>query len=72
MAALRIGRPNCGVFALDRKCKHHNSFAEKRSTILMRHVSDMTVMHNPADFAGDRSRLAYSIRITAKTTIKTV
>ncbi len=38
----------------------------------MRHVTDMTVMHNPAEFAGDRSRLAYSIRITAKTTIKTV
>lgn len=38
----------------------------------MRHVSDMTVMQNPAESAGDRSRLAYSIRITAKTTIKTV
>jgi hypothetical protein len=38
----------------------------------MRHVTDMTIMHNPADFAGGRSRLAYSIRITAKTTIKTV
>ncbi|KAA3515818.1 hypothetical protein DXM21_03165 [Agrobacterium rosae] len=72
MAALRATRRNSDRFALDRKSKHHNSFATKRSTILIRHVQDMVVMQNPAGFAGARSCLAHSIRITAKTTIKTV
>ncbi|KXG84921.1 hypothetical protein ATO67_09820 [Agrobacterium bohemicum] len=72
IAPLRTTERNCRRFELDRKSKHHNSFAKKRSTILIGHVHDMVVMQNPAGFAGDRSRLAYSIRITAKTTIKTV
>jgi hypothetical protein len=32
----------------------------------------MFVMEGPAQSAGDDPRLSYSIRITAKTTIKTV
>jgi hypothetical protein len=32
----------------------------------------MIVMEGPAQSAGDDPRLSYSIRITAKTTIKTV
>jgi hypothetical protein len=38
----------------------------------MRHVTDMVVLQHPAEPAGGPSRLSYSIRITAKTTIKTV
>jgi hypothetical protein len=36
------------------------------------HVSDIIVLERPAGFAGDQLCLSYSIRITAKTTIKTV
>ncbi|AHK02320.1 hypothetical protein X971_2454 [Agrobacterium tumefaciens LBA4213 (Ach5)] len=39
---------------------------------MRRHVADMIVMEAPAQSAGDDPRLSYSIRITAKTTIKTV
>jgi len=39
---------------------------------LRMHVADMFVMEGPAHLAGDDPRLSYSIRITAKTTIKTV
>lgn len=38
----------------------------------MRHVQHMIAMQSPAGSAGDPARLSYSIRITAKTTIKTV
>lgn len=38
----------------------------------MGHVQYMSVMQSPAGSAGDLARLSYSIRITAKTTIKTV
>ncbi|MDP9571142.1 UNVERIFIED_ORG: hypothetical protein J2W66_001627 [Agrobacterium larrymoorei] len=38
----------------------------------MRHVQHMIVMQSPAGSAGDPARLSGSIRITAKTTIKTV
>jgi len=60
------------MFALDRKDKPPNSFRTKRSALFMRHVQHMIVMQSPAGSAGDPARLSYSIRIMAKTTIKTV
>ncbi|MDR6100639.1 hypothetical protein QE369_000817 [Agrobacterium larrymoorei] len=60
------------MFALDRKDKAPNSFCTKRSALFMRHVQHMIVMQSPAGSAGDPARLSGSIRITAKTTIKTV
>ncbi|KJF66129.1 hypothetical protein RS75_19105 [Rhizobium nepotum 39/7] len=60
------------AFFLDRNTKPSNSFSRRRSITLRRHVADMIVMEGPAQSAGDDPRLSYSIRITAKTTIKTV
>jgi len=64
--------PQGVMFALDRKDKPPNSFRTKRSALFMRHVQHMIAMQSPAGSAGDPARLSYSIRITAKTTIKTV
>jgi hypothetical protein len=60
------------AFFLDTNKKPSNSFSRRRSITLRRHVADMIVMEGPAQSAGDDPRLSYSIRITAKTTIKTV
>ncbi|NIB59370.1 hypothetical protein G6L35_13395 [Agrobacterium tumefaciens] len=60
------------AFFLDTNTKPSNSFSRRRSITLRRHVADMIVMEAPAQSAGDDPRLSYSIRITAKTTIKTV
>ncbi|KRA60593.1 hypothetical protein [Rhizobium sp. Root651] len=60
------------AFFLDTTEKPSNSFSRRRSITLRRHVADMIVMEGPAQSAGDDPRLSYSIRITAKTTIKTV
>ncbi|MGC4390778.1 MULTISPECIES: hypothetical protein [unclassified Agrobacterium] len=60
------------AFFLDTNKKPSNSFSRRRSITLRMHVADMFVMEGPARSAGDDPRLSYSIRITAKTTIKTV
>jgi hypothetical protein len=60
------------AFFLDTTEKPSNSFSRRRSITLRMHVADMFVMEGPAQSAGDDPRLSYSIRITAKTTIKTV
>ncbi|MBO0130583.1 hypothetical protein [Agrobacterium burrii] len=60
------------AFFLDTNKKPSNSFSRRRSITLRMHVADMSVMEGPAQSAGDDPRLSYSIRITAKTTIKTV
>ncbi|KJF73658.1 hypothetical protein RP75_10050 [Agrobacterium arsenijevicii] len=67
-----VSRGSEHAFFLDTNTKPSNSFSRRRSITLRKHVADMIVMEGPAQSAGDDPRLSYSIRITAKTTIKTV